>query len=92
MRFTEKQAEALIAAVRSIGNGDVHGPGGLEALGIAIAGEGLRQPLAETLSAAIFDHAEAVRELAEAINVCRDVFAAKLPGGAAAAQAPLLDE
>jgi hypothetical protein len=39
MTPTSDQIEKLIAVVRSISHGDVHGPTGLEMLAMAIAGE-----------------------------------------------------
>lgn len=67
---------ALVHAVERIAAGDVHGPGGLEGLGIAIAGEGLETPLASAVSDGLSELAESVHHLAEALAPLRDFMTA----------------
>ncbi len=57
----------LADAVRLIAHGPASGATGLEALGMAIAGEGRGRPLGETIDRAADEIAAAVKELSEAI-------------------------
>ena len=63
--------DQVTRAIRSIAHGTDHGPGGLEGLSMAIAGEGLRSPLSESVQAVaegLNNIAEAIDRLAEAIK------------------------
>lgn len=57
----------LILAIRALSAGDARAPGGLEALGIALAGDALSSPVGPALE----DIAYAINNLAEAIKDSR---------------------
>ena len=60
--------DGLSEAVRAVAHGGTDQPTGLEALAMAIAGEGRRTPISEAVTNAGDEIASAVRELAEAVR------------------------
>lgn len=52
----------LTAALRAIAHGGIEGPGGLEALAVAVAGRGLERPLSVAVESALLAIADAVRD------------------------------
>lgn len=65
--MNDQQIEELIAAIKAISRGDNSGPLGLEAIAMAICGEGL-PPSSCSLVGAIEDHTDVMRDVAEALN------------------------
>lgn len=47
----EEYREQMIAALKFIGGGEISGPSGLEGIAMALAGEGLKSPVAGGLYA-----------------------------------------
>jgi hypothetical protein len=73
MREDEKELlesglKALVEAIQSIAQGGLAVPGGLEGVGVAIAGFGLKQPLSESIVEAGRHISDAIESAAEAIN------------------------
>lgn len=67
----EQLSDALNRIANAIGrvaSGGQAGPEGLEGLGVAIAGEGMRRPLGEAIEAAAATIAEAINGLAEQVE------------------------
>ena len=88
---TGKQLDELIAAIRLIAEGTVSRPAGLEGVGIAIAGDGLDEPLgpalretlgefSERMHEAVRAVASALEDVAEAIHVHAETVAPRAPG------------
>jgi hypothetical protein len=66
-----KEIKELSSAIRSLGFGEgLTGPGAIEALAMAIAGEGLKLPL----STAVADVAEQIGRVADALEDIADVL------------------
>jgi hypothetical protein len=64
--MTDDQVKMIAESIKRIAQGDRFAPSGLEALGMALAGEGHRNPVGSALvqiAEAIDNLAEAVREL-----------------------------
>jgi hypothetical protein len=72
LKFDDEQVQLIVEAVRSISHGDVNGPCGLEGVAWAVAGEGLRHPLGESIREGLGEIAEAhergLNAIAEAIR------------------------
>lgn len=73
--FIEQMVERLSSAIRNIAHGGVDGPDGLEGLGIAISGDGLRHNLCDSITSCgesikegLESVAESIQELAAAIS------------------------
>jgi len=49
IRFDDDQIEDIVSAVRSIAHGETTGPGGLEGLAMALAGDRLHAPVGASL-------------------------------------------
>ena len=67
--MSEEQLDNLIAAIRAVAHGDTVSPGGLESLGMALAGQGLERPISHALDGiaeALMEVAAAIRESKEA--------------------------
>lgn len=66
------ETKELTKAILAISQGDVHGPGGLEGLSVAVAGMGLKNPVGTAISEGLRDIAEAIHEglseIAEAVR------------------------
>ena len=62
--------DQVTRAIRSIAHGVDYGPGGLEGLSMAIAGEGLRSPLSEAVQGV----AESLSGIAEALDRIADLM------------------
>lgn len=63
--------DQITRAIRSIAHGTDYSPGGLEGLSMAIAGDGLRSPLSESVHAVadgLNNIAESIDRLAETIK------------------------
>jgi hypothetical protein len=65
---SKREMSELIAAIRLIAEGTVSGPSGLEALGMAIAGEGRGEPLGSSISGGCWEVAESIRAVASALS------------------------
>jgi len=59
----------ITQAIRSIAHGTISGPGGLEGLGMAIAGDGLRLPLSESINRV----AESIESVGRALDRIADI-------------------
>jgi len=66
--------KGIIGALIEIAHGDVSGPGGLEGLGIAIAGDNLRISLSTAISDAGTEISEGLSDIAHSINNLADAI------------------
>lgn len=74
MMEQEEFYEALVRAVRRVAEGDDHGPGGLEGLAMAFAGEGLR----DSLCAAVRESNQAIADALNDVSASLDDIAKAL--------------
>jgi hypothetical protein len=68
MELKNGQIKSLIDAIYKISAGDIAGPRGIEALSMAIAGDGLDNPLSKSIEKGAQLIADSINNLAEAIR------------------------